>query len=80
MYLIHKVVFSIKVGNITHTHTHRFYGHFSQVSKLTPVVFQDNPGWPFSHQMKWINSQIWTVYPFQLKGKWLTWVGRFPLS
>jgi hypothetical protein len=28
------------------------------VSKFTPMVFQDNPGWPFSPQLKWINSQI----------------------
>jgi hypothetical protein len=42
----------------THTHTSRFYGRFPWVSKFTPMVFQDNLGWPFSPQLKWINSQI----------------------
>jgi hypothetical protein len=28
------------------------------VNKFTPMVFLDNPGWPFSPQLKWINSQI----------------------
>jgi hypothetical protein len=40
------------------SHTTRFYSHFSQVSKFTLMDFQDNPGWPFSPQLKWINSQI----------------------
>jgi hypothetical protein len=28
------------------------------MSKFIPIVFQDNPGWLFSPQLKWINSQI----------------------
>jgi hypothetical protein len=43
---------------VTHTHTSQFYGRFPRVSKYTSMVFQDNPGWPFSLQLKWINSQI----------------------
>jgi hypothetical protein len=41
----------------THTHTNQFYGRFPWVSKFTPMVFQDNPCWPFSPQLKCINSQ-----------------------
>jgi hypothetical protein len=41
------------LGNThTHTHTSRFYGRFPRVSKFTPMVFQDNPGWPISPQLK----------------------------
>jgi hypothetical protein len=36
------------------THTSRFYGGFPWVSKFTPMVFQDNLGWPFTPHLKWI--------------------------
>jgi hypothetical protein len=28
------------------------------VNKFTPMVFQNNPGWSFFPQLKWINSQM----------------------
>jgi hypothetical protein len=39
-------------------HTCQFYGHFPRENKFTPMVLQDNLGWPFSPELKWINTNV----------------------
>jgi hypothetical protein len=68
----HRLYITLKVGYLVyHGPRHGDHGEISYLYRhthksvlrpfpwvSTPMVFQDNPGWPFSPQLKYIHSQI----------------------